>query len=361
MRAVVTHPAQPGEVEMIDVERPSIGADEVLIAMREVGVDATDQEVIRGEHGDKAPPGEDFLILGHESLGQIIEVGSRVRGLAEGDWVVCTVRRPDGCPNCGRGQYDMCLWGKYTERGIKGAHGFLAEYAKDRSEFVIPVPAVVRPLGALIEPLSILEKAMAQTWAIQRRLYWQPSTALVFGLGTIGILAALLLRLRGLETHVYSRDPPDSREATLIREIGVTYISTERLPDPAGLRGAIGPADLMIEATGDAKIAAAAMGLVEPNGILCLLSITGGSEPLTVDVAALNQRLVLGNGVVFGSVNSSRPHFEQAIRDLATVEERWPGFTGRLITRRVPFERYEEALAERDGDIKVLIEIGCER
>jgi threonine dehydrogenase-like Zn-dependent dehydrogenase len=346
---------------MIDVERPSIAPDEVLIAMRNVGVDGTDYEVIKGEHGDKAPPGEDFLVLGHESLGQVAEVGARVRGLAEADWVVCTVRRPDECPNCRRGQYDMCLWGKYTERGIKGAHGFLAEYAKERSEFVIPVPTAIRTVGALIEPLSILEKAMAQTWAIQGRLHWRPSTALVFGLGTIGILAALLLRLRGLETYVYSRDPPDSREAALIREIGVTYISAKDVPDPAGLRDHLGRADVMIEATGAAKIAAAAMQLVEPNGILCLLSITGGSEPLAVDVAALNQRLVLGNAVVFGSVNSSRPHFEQAIRDLAAFEERWPGFTRRLITRRVPFEQYEEALTEREGDIKVLIEVSSER
>jgi threonine dehydrogenase-like Zn-dependent dehydrogenase len=361
MRAVVVRPNQPGAVEMIDVERPSIAADEVLIAMRDVGIDGTDHDVIKGEHGDKAPPGDDFLILGHESLGQVVEVGSRVRALSEGDWVVCTVRRPDGCPNCRRRQYDMCLWGKYTERGIKGAHGFLADYAKERSTFVIPVPVTVRRVGALIEPLSILEKAIAQVWAIQRRLYWRPSTALVFGLGTIGILGALLLRLRGLETHVYSRDPPDSREATLVREVGVNYISTETIADPAELRDALGRADVMIEATGAAKIAAAAMTLVEPNSILCLLSITGGSEPLSMDVAALNQRLVLGNGVVFGSVNSSRPHFEQAISHLSDFEERWPGFTSRLITRRVPFDKYKEALVERDGDIKVLIEVSSER
>jgi threonine dehydrogenase-like Zn-dependent dehydrogenase len=251
----------------------------------------------------------------------------------------------------------MCLWGRYTERGIKGAHGYLAELVTEKPRFIIPVPEEVCRVGSLIEPLSIDEKAISQAWLIQRRMHWQPQTALVFGLGPIGILAVMLLKLRGLDTFVYSRDPADSPEVALIREIGAHYISSEDVPEPSELLATLQRIDLMIEATGSTEVAAAAMALVQPNGVLCLLSITGASEPMTLDVAALNQRLVLGNGVIFGSVNSSRAHFERAISDLAAFEERWPGVAGRLITRRVPFERYEEAFAEREGDVKVLIEV----
>jgi threonine dehydrogenase-like Zn-dependent dehydrogenase len=357
MRAVVTRPGAPGHVEMIELEPPLVRRGEVLIAMREVGVDGTDHEVIKGEHGGKVPPGADYLILGHESLGQILQMGARTKGLREGDWVVCTVRRPDDCPNCRRGQLDMCLWGQYTERGIKGAHGYLAELVSEKPKFIIRVPEHLCHLGALIEPLSIGEKTLSQAWLVQRRMYWEPRTALVFGLGTIGILAAMLLKLRGLETHVYSRDPVDSPEAALIREIGVNYISSENLPDPSDLGAMLKRIDLIIEATGSAKIAAAAMTLVQTNAVLCLLSITGASEPLTLDFAAINRQLVLGNGVVVGSVNSSRPDFERAISNLAAFEERWPRLANHLITRRVPFERYREAFAERAGDIKVLIEV----
>jgi threonine dehydrogenase-like Zn-dependent dehydrogenase len=357
MRAVVTRPDSPGRVEMIEVERPAVGRDEALIAMRDVGVDSTDHEVIKGKHGDKAPPGDDYLILGHECLGQVVQVGSRTKGIREGDWVVCTVRRPDACPNCRRDQVDMCLWGQYTERGIKGAHGYLAEVVTEKPRFIITVPEKMRRVGSLIEPLSIDEKAIAQALLIQRRMHWEPRTALVFGLGPIGILAAMLLKLRGLDTFVYSRDPTDSPEVGLIREIGAHYISTENVPEPSELGAALHRIDLMVEATGSAAIAAAAMTLMQPNSVLCLLSITGGSEPLTIDVAAINQRIVLGNGVIVGSVNSSRHHFEQAISDLAAFEERWPGLAARLITRRVAFERYEDAFAEREGDVKVLIEV----
>jgi threonine dehydrogenase-like Zn-dependent dehydrogenase len=314
MRAVVTRPGSPGRLEMIELERPAVRRDELLIAMREVGVHGTDHEVIKGEHGGNAPPGDDYLILGHESLGQVVQVGTRTNGFREGDWVVCTVRRPDGCPNCRRGQLDMCLWGRYTERGIKLAHGYLAELVTEKAGFIVPVPEQVCSMGALIEPLSIDEKAISQAWLIQRRMLWQPRTALVLGLGTIGILAAMLLRLRGLDTFVYSRDPVDSPEVALIGEIGAHYISTENVPDPSELGPTLQRVDLIIEATGSAKIAAGAMTLVQPN-------------------------------------------FERAISDLAAFEEQWPGVAGRLITRRVPFERYEEAFAEREGDIKVLIEV----
>ena len=360
MRAVVTRPAKRGSVEIIDVAKPRVRPNSVLIAMRQVGVDGTDREVIEGVHGNTPPRGDDYLILGHESLGQVIELGPNSPGFRKGDWVVCTVRRPDDCPNCRRGEIDMCLWSTYTERGINGAHGFLAEYAVEETRFVVPVPSSIRHVGCLIEPLSICEKIVGQARAIQRRLYWRPKTALVFGLGTIGLLTTMLLRIRGLHVIVYSRDPHGSPEARLVAETGAQYINTDDVAHPSGLRGNIPRIDLMIEATGSAHIVAEAMQLLDANSVLGLLSITGKSERLELDVADINQRLVLGNAVIFGSVNSSRRHFERAIQDLERFETAFPGLTARLITRRVPFERSREAFEDRPGDIKVLIEISGE-
>lgn len=361
MRAIVTRPARNEKVRMIDVPSPSPGPGGVLIAMREVGIDATDHEVIEGAHRSNAPPSDDYLVLGHESLGQVVESGPGGTSFRPGDWVVCTVRRPDDCPNCRRGEIDMCLWGGYTERGIKGAHGYLAELVAEQAAYVIPVPETVRRVGALIEPLSICEKAIGQARRIQRRLYWRPRTALVFGLGTIGILAAMLLRLRGLDVHLYSRTSHDSLAARLIGEIGVHYVNSDDVAHPSGLRGVIPRPDIMIEATGAARVAAEAMTLIEPNAVLCLLSVTPASDRIQLDVAELNQRIVLGNGVVFGSVNSGRRHFERAIQDLQRAEAEWPGFASRLITRRVPFERASDAFDAREDDIKVLVELGDAR
>lgn len=357
MKAIVTYPKQKGKVEMIDIEPPRIAAGEVLIRMREVGIDGTDTEVIESVHGGAAPHGDDYLILGHEALGQVWDIGDGVSGLKKGDWVVSTVRRPDGCPNCRRGEYDMCLWGDYTERGIKGAHGYLAEYVKERPEFTVSIPDDLRSVGALVEPLSINEKAILQAWEIQKRLYWKPRIALVFGLGTIGILGAMILRHRGLETYIYSRESARTKTVKMIREIGVNYISADEVPRVVDLGAKLDRIDFMLEATGAADVAAAAMQIVPSNGVLCLLSVTGKTKRISLDVAAINQRLVLGNGVVFGSVNSSVVHFKRAIHDLQSFNEKWPGFADRLITRRVPFEKFEQALKQKPADIKVLIQM----
>ncbi|MGQ0540160.1 MAG: glucose 1-dehydrogenase [Gemmatimonadaceae bacterium] len=355
MRAVVTRESSRGSIEMIDLAAPQPRSNEVLIELREVGVDGTDYEVLKGEHG-QWPSGDDYLILGHEALGRVAGRGPSVRELDDGDWVVSTVRRPDQCPNCRRGESDMCLWGDYTERGIKGAHGFLAEYIVERPEFVVPVAAATRPTASLVEPLSIVEKALEQVWSIQRRMYWEPRVAAVFGLGTIGLLTTMLLRLRGLDVYTYSRDTLGSPEARLALAVGAHYISQEQLPDIASLGATVGRIDLMVEATGSPEIVAAALPLLLPNAVLCLLSITGERTEMSVDIAAINQRLVLGNGVVFGSVNSNRRHFEQALSDLIALEERFPGCAAQLITRRVPLERFREAFTEQPGDIKVLVD-----
>ncbi|MEJ7811194.1 MAG: glucose 1-dehydrogenase [Gemmatimonadaceae bacterium] len=359
MRAIVAYPKEPGRVEMIDVERPALPAGHVMIAMRDVGTDATDREVIAAEHGGSAPDGGDYLILGHESIGQIAEVGEGVTGLNVGDWVVATVRRPDGCPNCRRGESDMCLWGGYVERGIIGAHGYLTEYVIEKPEFLVTLPPHLSRVGALLEPISINVKAIGQAWSIQRRMLWEPKTALIFGLGSIGILAGMMLRQRGIAAYLYSRSPADSPKARLLRDVGITYIATSDVPDIAALGDHIGRIDFMLEATGAAPVAAKAMGIVQPNAVLCLLSVTGGSAREEVDIAAVNKHLVLGNGVIFGSVNSNAGHFREAVQVLDGFEKTWPGFAERLISRRVPLDRFREGLEDRDEDIKVLFEVSA--
>lgn len=359
MKAVVTYPQRPGSVELIEVERPKLATGAVLIAIRDVGIDGTDIEVIEGGHGGQAPRGSRYIILGHESLGQIEQVGRGVSGLNEGDWVVCTVRRPDGCPNCRRGEPSLCLWGGYTERGIKGAHGYLAEYVLERPEYVVRVPPRLVPVGALVEPLSIGVKAITQIWEIQSRMHWRPQNALVFGLGTIGILGALLLKSRGLETTIYSRDSRRTKKAALVQDIGINYISAQDVPNVTDLARRFDRINVMLEATGAATVAAQAMLLIPPSGILCLLSVTGKAKRISWDVAAVNQRLVLGNGVVVGSVNSDRTHFLQALTALGAFEERWPGFTRKLISRRVPLSHYGEAFQKRASDIKVIVEVSA--
>lgn len=361
MKAIAIYLGMKGGVEMIEVERPQVGPGEVLIAMHEVGIDGTDTEVIHGAHGGLVPEGDDFLILGHESLGRIEEVGRGAAGLRSGDWVVATVRRPDGCPNCRRGEPDMCLWGGYTERGIKGAHGFLAEYVREKPRFIVPIPEKLVPIGALVEPLSISEKAIRQAWDIQRRMHWGPKKALVFGLGTIGLLGAMLLKLRGLDTTIYSRESSRSKKARMLKTVGIGYISSEDVESVSELDEEVGRVDFLLEATGSADVAGWAMQLVARNGVLCLLSVTGGAKKIPLDVGGINRRLVLGNGLIFGSVNSSRAHFKEAIGHLTAFNRKWPGFAESLITRRVAIEDYAQAFEDKPGDIKVVIEISASR
>jgi threonine dehydrogenase-like Zn-dependent dehydrogenase len=357
IRAVAIRPQERGLVpEMIEIPRPEPAPGEVLIAVREVGVDGTDHEVMAG-HAEP-PTGSDHLIMGHESFGEVVALGEGTEGPAPGTLVVATVRRPDGCPNCRRGESDMCLWGEYTERGIKGAHGFLAELIVERPEFLVPVPPELRAVAALCEPLSICVKAIEQGWAIQRRMYWEPRTALVLGLGTIGSLAAMMLRRRGLAVHLYSRERSDAPEVRALRELGIEYVAERDVGEVRAIGRAVGRLDFTLEATGSATVAAQAMELLGPNGVLCLLSVTAGSECRELDVAALNQRLVMGNGVIYGSVNSNPGHFRRAVEEMAALEREWPGALERLITRRVPFDRFAEALEERERDVKVVIEVG---
>jgi glucose 1-dehydrogenase len=350
MRALTVVPRTAGSGAVRDVPDPVTRDGEVLVDVVRVGLDGTDAEIERGEYGE-APPGSDVLVIGHESLGR---VAAGTAALPEGTAVVASVRRPDGCPNCARGEQDMCLWGTYSERGILRLHGYCAERYAERPEFLFRVPDEIADVAVLLEPLTISEKGWRHAVAAQRRMtVWEPARALVTGAGTVGILAAALLRLRGLEVTVVERTEKPERRALLAR-IGAGYGATSVTP-LADLAG--GRVDVVLDATGSAQVAFDAMRTASTNGIVILTSVTGGSRTLTLPADELNRRLVLGNALVLGTVNANAADFRQGIVDLGEAERRWPGFLLSLITRRVPLERAVEAVRHDPAQIKQVVEV----
>ena len=337
---------------MRDVADPAARDGEALIDVIRVGIDGTDTDIARGEYGT-APAGSELLVIGHEALGRVVRGAGPI---AEGTLVVASVRRPDGCPNCARGESDMCLWGRYKERGIVGLHGYCAERYAERPEFLFAIAPELATPAVLLEPLTISEKGWRHIVSAQRRMtVWEPQRALVLGAGTVGLLAALVFRLRGLEVTVVDRREKPERRA-MVTKIGAAYAATSITPLSEIASDGV---DVAFEATGSAEVAFAAMNIVGRNGTLILASVTGGHRPLSVPAEDINQRLVLGNALIVGTVNANRLDFEQGIRDIAAAEAKWPGFLGSLITRRVPLERAAETLEHDPAQIKQVVEIGA--
>jgi len=338
---------------------PKPDPSQVLVKLLRVGVCGTDQEIIEASFGT-APPGGDALVIGHEMLGQVVAAGSHAEGLQIGDLVTNTVRRPDWCDACRSGQSDFCTDLEYTEFGIIGRHGFMTEYIVDQPERLIRVPADLEHVGILIEPLSVVEKALQQAQLIQRRIStWTPKSALVVGAGPIGILGALLLRVRGVEdVTVVARRPAPNAPSRIIEAAGARYASV-REHTLAEITADLPPVDVIFECSGNAEIAFDAMRVLGNNGVMVLLSITGGDELVPQPVSLINREFVLGNKVVVGSVNSSKEHFELGVADLTAIEQRWPGLAEQLITRRLPgFAAWEQITQKESDGIKTVIEVG---
>ncbi len=355
MHAVAVTPMKPGSAQQIELPKPQATDGLALMRVLEVGIDGTDTEINNGEYGEP-PPGSNVLVIGHEALSVVEAVGSGVAGFTPGDLVVATVRRPDDCPNCRAGESDMCLIGNYTERGIKGAHGYMGEFYSEKPEFMVKIPPALRGFAVLLEPLSIVEKATYQAWRIQERMLWQPKRAAILGAGPIGILGTLLLRLRGLEVHVYAKTPGDSLQAAVIKQLGASYESVDDHP-VTGLRAELGQIDFMLEATGNSAVAFQAAEQLGINGVLCLTGVSGGNRSIEIPSDVLNLAMVLGNRVIFGSVNANRRYFEAGVQHFQQAEARWPGIFDRLITRRVAFDDFKSALDRRPEDIKTLLVI----
>ena len=218
MKAIVVRPGEPGSIHMRDMPDPRMMPDKVAVKMLRVGLCATDAEIAHGLFG-KPPAGEELLILGHENVGVVEDVGARTSGFKRGDLVVSTVRRPCAvCRQCKAGENDMCS-GEYTERGITGRHGFMAQYYVESPRYLIKLPKALRDIGVLLEPMSFVEKGIDHAFVLQRRSAWKPEASLVLGAGPIGLLAAAVLRGRGLRTVVVSREDPD-RRAHVARRLG---------------------------------------------------------------------------------------------------------------------------------------------
>ena len=348
VRALTVVPLQAGSAAVVDVPEPELRPGELLVDGIALGVCGTDREIADGDYG-WAPPGEERLVLGHESLGRVRDAppGS---GFERGDLVVGVVRRPDPvpCPACARGEFDFCRNGAYAERGIKELHGYGSERWTVEAEYALKLDPALEPVGMLMEPTTILAKAWDQIERIGRRAYFAPDRALVTGAGPIGLLAALLGVQRGLEVHVLDR-ATSGPKPQLVTDLGAHYHHTDV---PTVAREAM--PDVIVEATGVAQVVFDAMEHNAAAGVVCLTGVSPRGRDLTVDAGALNRDLVLENDVVFGTVNANLHHYALAADALRLADRSW---LERLITRRVPLEDFEQALEKRHDDVKVVLDL----
>ncbi len=340
-------PHQEGSVALENVPEPTGSSGSVLVETLAVGICGTDAEIVGGQYG-WAPPGRERLILGHESIGRVVDPGSS--SLAKGEHVVGIVRRPDPvpCPSCAAGEWDMCSNGQYTEHGIKELDGFMAERWRIEPENVVPVDERLGVFGVLLEPTTVVAKAWEQILAIGRRAFWQPRQVMVLGAGPIGLLGALIGVQRGFEVHVFDR-VTEGRKPELVRELGAHY-HAEGIQD-SGIQP-----DVVLECAGVPELILRALLAAAPGAVVCL---TGVGPPMARSGAwdiSLATHTVLNNLVVFGSVNANRRHYRQAADILAAADRQW---LEALITRRVAPDAIADAFTRGPDDVKTIVEFAA--
>lgn len=364
MKAVGLIPRKPNSLYIAELPIPSLAdvpdGRGVLVKVLRVGVDGTDKEIQAGEYG-APPPGYDFLVPGHEGLGIVEQVASNVSELVPGDYVVGNVRRPGNSPYDAIGMQDMSTDDDYQEHGINLLHGYLTERYVDTPEFLTRLPASLRETGLLTEPLTVAEKGVFQAYEIQRRLrIWQPKVAAVLGAGTIGLLATLVLRLRGIEVVTVAQQEAPYLNSDLVEALGARYISTSQM-SLSEAASKYGPFDLMFEATGFSPLVFEAMQVLGKNGVLVLASVTGGDRRVEIPADAINLGFVLGNKVAVGTVNAAREHYQAAVQDMSLAEALYPGWLSRLLTHPVRgLDSYRQAfdlLSGQERPIKVFVEV----
>ncbi len=364
MKAVAVVPGRPNSVHLAELPPPRVeeipNGRGVKVRVLKVGVDATDREINDAQYGN-APPGYDFLVLGHESFGVVEEIGHGVKHVKPGDYVTCTVRRPGNSIYDMIGRSDITSEETYYERGINLLHGFLTEYYVDDAEFVVKMPVGLKHLHVLAEPMSCAAKAVQQAFEAQRRLHvWNPKIAFVTGAGQIGLLATLVLRLRGLEVFTLARAKSPCLKSEIATGMGAHYISTSETSIKQ-LADKVGKPDIIIEATGSSQMAFDAMEVLNLNGVEVWTSITGGQRRVEVPADRLNLTWVLGNKLLLGSVNANFRHFELGIADLALGEVTYPGVIERILTTPVRgVDNYKEMmrlLVEEKSALKVYVEV----
>ncbi|HSL06116.1 MAG TPA: glucose 1-dehydrogenase [Nitrospiraceae bacterium] len=364
MRAIAVLPGKPNSIHLAELQKPSVhetpNGRGVLVQVLQVGVDGTDKEINAAEYG-QAPPGYDFLVIGHECLGRVLEVGLNVTEFVPGDYVVPTVRRPGGSFYDQIGQYDMTSEDIYYERGINLRHGYLTELFVDDPEYLVKIPKGLKDVAVLLEPTSIIEKGIIHVYEAQRRFkVWRPKKAAVLGAGTVGLLAALSLMMKGFDVTSFGKESRPSRNLDLLVELGVRYISTNDLSIREATKRS-GPFDLMFEATGYSPVVFEAMECLGKNGVLVLASVIGGDLEHSVPADKINLDFVLGNKPVVGTVNAYREYFEADVYDFARAELKFPGWLPKLLTHPVTgLENYQEmmqALTTERSAIKVFVNV----
>lgn len=364
MKAIAVKPGIKNSVHLVEMPKPSLSeipnGRGVLVKVLRVGVDGTDKEIAGAEYG-ASPNGDGFLVIGHEGFGVVEEVGENVSELKPGDYVVATVRRPGTSIYDLIGTNDMTTDDTYFERGISLRHGFLSEYYVDDAEFIVKIPRGLREVGVLLEPMTVVQKGIAQAFEIQRRLkVWKPRRTAVMGAGTIGLLATLVFRLRGMEVVTFGKTPKPYLNSDLIEDLGAKYVSTDDISvtEYAEQNGGF---DIIFEATGFSPIVFDAMQALSKNGVLVLSSVTGGDRKIEVPADKINLDFVLGNKVMVGTVNANREYFEAGAKDMAQAELEYSGWLRRLLTHPVEgLENYDKlfnTLKSAKGAIKVFCEV----
>ena len=345
MRAITVEPKVPGSARLAEVPEPDPISGSVLVEAIAVGVCGTDVEIADGKYG-WAPPGKRDLVLGHESLGRVIDPGPS-GGLQKGDLVVGIVRRPDPvpCPSCAVGEWDMCRNGRYTERGIKQIDGFMSERWRIEPEFAVKIDRSLGLLGVLLEPTTVVAKAWEQVGRVGQRSFWEPRTALVTGAGPIGLLAAMVGRQRGLDVHVLSRETSGPKP-DLVQAIGATYHS-------GSVKDVGFEPDVIVECTGVGQVIADSIRAIGAGGVVCLTGVGSGGRTSGLTTADVAAEVVLQNNVVVGSVNANKRHWYKAGEALARADRAW---LARLLTRRERPEDFAKALRRGDDDIKVVVQ-----
>lgn len=370
MKALAVYPNEKRYAVISDHPEPKIESPtQAKVRILDVGICGTDKEILQFDYGTP-PEGSDYLVIGHESLGEVVECGAEVGNIKPGDLVVTMVRRPCPHPNCmacRAGRQDFCYTGDFTERGIKGRHGFMTEFIVDEAVYMNPVPRELRDVAVLVEPLTIAEKGVAQLWQVQQRLPWvcpvEPGRkgaychkALVLGAGPVGLLGAMKMAIEGFETFVYSRSQAADEREEIVNAMGAKFIHAETT-SVADAAKQIGGIDVVYEAVGASRLAFEVLEQLDTNGVFIMTGVPGRKGPVEVDTDLIMRNYVLKNQMLYGTVNANKESFEDAIRDLGQFVKRWPEAVRNIISNRFPIERATEPLSGNAGGIKNVIAV----